>query len=117
MGFLFYLGIPLEFVRPLNNVELTEVPIEPVVLECELSRAPGEKVQWLKNDKPLVRIPDHVRVEEDKNGTVHRIVFKRLEEEDLATYRIEVGKLSSEAHVEMKGKRLIVVVYAIFECE
>lgn len=101
---VFCLGMPLEFVRPLNNVELTEVPSEPIVLECELSRVPREKVQWLKDGKPLGRVPDRVRVEEDKKGTVHRIVFKTLEEEDLGTYTIRVEKLSSEAHVEMKGE-------------
>ena len=96
--------MPLEFIRPLSDVKLTEVPSEPVVLECELSRAPREKVEWLKNGKPLGRVPDRVRVEEDKNGTVHRIVFKTLDDEDLGTYTIRAEKLSSEAHVEMKGE-------------
>ncbi|CAI2737256.1 unnamed protein product [Dicrocoelium dendriticum] len=96
------LGIPLEFVRPLTDVAVTEVTGEPVVLECELSRAPRDKVQWLKDGKPLGRTPDRVRVEEASDGRVHRIVFSALEDGDLGVYTIRVNGLSSEARVDMK---------------
>ncbi|KAF8563128.1 hypothetical protein P879_12048, partial [Paragonimus westermani] len=95
-------GVPLEFVRPLTDVSVTEVTGEPVVLECELSRAARDKVQWLKDGKPLGRVPDRVRVEEDAGGRVHRLVFSPLQEEDLGVYTIRVDKLSSEARVDMR---------------
>ncbi|THD17988.1 Titin [Fasciola hepatica] len=97
------LCIPLEFVRPLEDVALTEAPTEPVVLECELSRKPREKVQWLKDGKPLSsRLPDHMRVEEDANGTVHRVIFTSLQDEDLGQYTIRVEKLSGDARVDLR---------------
>ncbi|KAF5393987.1 Immunoglobulin I-set domain protein, partial [Paragonimus heterotremus] len=96
------LGVPLEFVRPLTDVSVTEVTGEPVVLECELSRAARDKVQWLKDGKPLGRVPDRIRVEEDAGGRVHRLVFSPLQEEDLGVYTIRVDKLSSEARVDMR---------------
>uniref|UniRef100_A0A182ZZG7 Immunoglobulin I-set domain protein n=1 Tax=Echinostoma caproni TaxID=27848 RepID=A0A182ZZG7_9TREM len=96
------LGMPLEFVRPLEDVALTEAPTQPVVIECELSRKPREKVQWLKDGKPLGRLPDRVRVEEDANGTVHRVVFTSLQDEDLGQYTIRVEKLSGDARVDLR---------------
>ncbi|TGZ75266.1 hypothetical protein CRM22_000479, partial [Opisthorchis felineus] len=96
------LGIPLEFVRPLDDVTVTEVTEKPVVIECEFSRAPREKVQWLKDGKPLGRAPERVRVEEDADGTVHRLFFQPLQDEDLGTYAIKVEKLVSEANVDMR---------------
>ena len=98
------LGVPLEFVRPLNDVSVTELTDQPVVLECELSRAPKDKVQWLKDGKPLSRLPAHVRVEEDANGTVHRLIFDKLQDDDLATYSIKADKLTGEARVDMKSE-------------
>ncbi|OON14170.1 immunoglobulin domain protein [Opisthorchis viverrini] len=98
------LGIPLEFIRPLTDVALTEATEQPVVVECELSRTPQGKVQWLKDGKPLSRLPDRVRIEEDSNGTVHRLVFHPLTEEDLGVYTIKADKISSEARVDMKSE-------------
>lgn len=105
------IGVPFEFIRPLTDVSVTEVTGEPVVLECELSRAPRDKVQWLKDGKPLGRLPDRVRVEEDADGRVHRLVFSPLQDDDLGVYTIRVEKLSSEARVDMKGRHFRLFVF------
>lgn len=95
--------MPLEFVRRLEDVDLTETPNEPVVLECELSRKPREKVQWLKDGKPLSsRLPDRMRVEEEASGMVHRLVITSLHDEDLGQYTIRVEKLSGDARVDLR---------------
>ncbi|OON23522.1 hypothetical protein X801_00573 [Opisthorchis viverrini] len=96
-------SVPLEFVRPLSDVLLTKVSDGPVILECELSRAPRDKVHWLKEGKPLGRLPDRIRVEDDANGTIQRLAFQSLQDDDLGVYTIKVEKLSSEARLDMKG--------------
>lgn len=97
-------GLPLEFIRPLTDVTLTEAPEEPVVLECELSRSPRDKVQWLKDGKPLGRLPSRIKVEEDVKSTVHRLVFTQLTDDDLGVYTIRVEKLESQGRIDMKGE-------------
>ncbi|KAK4474302.1 hypothetical protein MN116_000353, partial [Schistosoma mekongi] len=97
------LGIPLEFIRPLTDVTVSEMTSEPIILECELSRTPREKIQWLKDGKTLAsRLPTRMRIEELENGKVHRITFSPLTEEDLGVYSVKVENLSSEARVDMK---------------
>ncbi|VDQ07737.1 unnamed protein product [Trichobilharzia regenti] len=96
------LGIPLEFIRPLTDVTVSEVPQEPVMLECELSRSPRDKVQWLKDVKPLNLLSKRISVEESDDGRIHRIKFPTLTDDDLGVYTIKVEKLSSEAKLTMK---------------
>lgn len=73
------------------------------MLECELSRAPIDKVEWLKDGKPLGRPSKRMVVEQDNKGTVHRITFTSVTDEDLGVYTIRVEKLTSESRLEMKG--------------
>ncbi|VDD78957.1 unnamed protein product, partial [Mesocestoides corti] len=99
------LGVPLEFVREVPKIVVTEAPSkdEPVILECELSRKPREQPKWLRNGKPLPsRLPKGVSVEEDKQSTIHRITFTELTEEDLGEYTLQVEKIASTGGVEMK---------------
>ncbi|VDQ10547.1 unnamed protein product [Trichobilharzia regenti] len=105
------LGIPLEFIRPLTDYTATQLSGEPVTLECELSRASREKVQWLKDGKVLSRLPDRIKIEELDNGKVHRIVFNPISEDDLGVYSIRVEKLSSQATLDMKS-----MLYDLFSC-
>uniref|UniRef100_A0A5K4F5G0 Titin n=1 Tax=Schistosoma mansoni TaxID=6183 RepID=A0A5K4F5G0_SCHMA len=98
------LGIPLEFIRPLTNITVSSVTNEPVILECELSRTPRDKIQWFKDGKALPsRLSSRIKVEELENGKVHRIIFSPLTEEDLGYYSVKVENLTSEARVDMKS--------------
>nr|VZI40615.1 unnamed protein product [Spirometra erinaceieuropaei] len=102
------LGIPLEFVRELPEIVLTQAPTEPVSLECELSRRPREPVKWLKDGKPLpMRLPTHIAIEEDKGSTVHRINFAKLTDEDLGQYTIQVENIASTGGVQMRPKNSV----------
>ncbi|CAH8289010.1 unnamed protein product, partial [Heterobilharzia americana] len=96
------LGIPLEFIRPLEDLTVSELTSGPVSLECELSRAPREKMQWFRDGKTLSRLPDRIKVEELEDGKIHRIVFHPLTDEDLGVYSVKVENLTSEARLEMK---------------
>ncbi|CAH8293327.1 unnamed protein product, partial [Schistosoma turkestanicum] len=97
------LGTPLEFIRPLTDVTVSSVTNEPVILECELSRTPRDKIQWFKDGKALPsRLPSRIKVEELENGKVHRITFSPLTEEDLGVYSVKVENLTNEARVDMK---------------
>lgn len=103
-------GVPLEFVRELPKIVVTEAPSkeEPVVLECELSRKPKEPVKWLHNGKALTsRLPKGVTVEEEKQSTIHRIAFTELTEDDLGEYTVQVEKIASTGGVEMKGECIV----------
>ncbi|VDO88852.1 unnamed protein product [Schistosoma mattheei] len=80
-----------------------KVTNEPVILECELSRTPRDKVQWLKDGKPIGRLPDCVTIEELENGKIHRVKFTSLMDDDLGVYSLRVEKLSSECRLDMKG--------------
>ncbi|VDP55886.1 unnamed protein product, partial [Schistosoma curassoni] len=96
------LGVPLEFIRPLTDLTVDKVTNEPVILECELSRTPRDKVQWLKDGKPIGRLPDRVTIEELENGKIHRVKFTSLMDDDLGVYSLRVEKLSSECRLDMK---------------
>ncbi|RTG81358.1 uncharacterized protein DC041_0003213 [Schistosoma bovis] len=98
------LGVPLEFIRPLTDLTVDKVTNEPVILECELSRTPRDKVQWLKDGKPIGRLPDRVTIEELENGKIHRVKFTSLMDDDLGVYSLRVEKLSSECRLDMKGE-------------
>lgn len=83
---------------------------EPVILECELSRTPRDKIQWFKDGKALPsRLSSRIKVEELENGKVHRIIFSPLTEEDLGVYSVKVENLTSEARLDMKSELLITV--------
>ncbi|KAL5960611.1 Obscurin, partial [Taenia solium] len=102
--------IPLEFIRELPKIVVTEAPSKekPVVLECELSRKPKEPVKWLHNGKPLPsRLPRGVTVEEEEQSTIHRITFTELTEDDLGEYTVQVEKIASTGGVEMKSECIV----------
>ncbi|VDL57414.1 unnamed protein product [Hymenolepis diminuta] len=101
------LGIPLEFVRELPDIVVTQAPTEdePIVFECELSRPSREKVEWRKDGKVLPKqMPEHVHVIEEKNGTVHRIVFDDVKVEDTGDYTIKAEDVISKGKMEMRSE-------------
>uniref|UniRef100_A0A5K3FZB1 TITIN n=1 Tax=Mesocestoides corti TaxID=53468 RepID=A0A5K3FZB1_MESCO len=99
------LGIPLEFVRELPDIVVTQMPTEDeeIVLKCELSRPPRSTRCWKRNGKPLPKqLPDYVKVLEDKDSTELGIIFKKVEDEDAGTYEIEVEGITSKGKIEIK---------------
>lgn len=70
-----------------------------------MSRPSREPVEWRKDGKPLPKkLPEHVHVTEDKNGTVHRIVFDDVKEEDTGDYTITAEDVVSKGKIEMRSE-------------
>lgn len=65
---------PLEFVRPLVDVELKEN--QTATFECELNK-PGETVRWYKNGELIEPDNKDIIVRSD-DGRVHQLVLKKL---------------------------------------
>ncbi|KAL5960612.1 Myosin light chain kinase smooth muscle, partial [Taenia solium] len=100
-----HLGIPLEFVRELPDIVVTQPPTEDeqIIFECELSRPSRKKVQWTKDGKPLPdKMPSHIHVSEDKNATVHRIAFDEVKDQDVGEYSIKAEEAISKGKIEKK---------------
>lgn len=90
---------PLEFVRPLHEVEVKEN--QTARFECELNRA-GEKVRWFKHDKRVEPDNKHIFIEED--GKVHRLILKNVNPEDAAKYYAKTSGPSTSATLYVEGR-------------
>lgn len=91
---------PLEFVRPLHDLELKEN--QTAVFECELNR-PGETVKWFKNDQ-LIK-PDNKNVIIETDGNVHRLILKKITADDAARYYAKTASgPSTSASLYVDGK-------------
>ncbi|VEL18897.1 unnamed protein product [Protopolystoma xenopodis] len=95
-------GIPLEFIRKLEDISLSKVPPHPIVLEAELSRKSKDSVIWLKDGKPL-KTGKKIRLEEAQNGLLHRVILDQISEEDVGVYTIFAEKKSSTGNFDLKG--------------
>ncbi|CAH8611752.1 unnamed protein product [Heterobilharzia americana] len=101
------LGVVLEFIRPLEDLIITNVePIE-YKLECELSRKPRTMVAWTKDKKPLVIRSDDERMKLLDQGIVQSIIFTRLTDADVGVYAIQVENISSKCTLEIRAPPII----------
>ena len=72
---------------------------EEATLSCEVSK-PNQKVQWLKNDKPIK--PDkNTKIEVD--GTVHKLTIPKTELADQAVYTVKVGDEKTSGKLSVSG--------------
>lgn len=95
----------MEFIRTFTDVTIAECDTKLVCLECEISRASRDKVQWFKDDKPLDCLTNkQMIIEELENGTTHRLIIRPLVEENLGLYSIKIEELRCEARVDMKSE-------------
>ena len=98
----------MEFVRELPDIVVTQAPSEdePIVFECELSRPPRDNVKWTKNGKEIPKeTPSHMHIMEEKKSTIHRLVFDKVEDDDLGEYTISAEDKLSKGKLQMKGKQ------------
>ena len=99
VDFLTIAEEPLEFVRPLENIEVKELPAT-VKLECELTIA-FSQVEWMKNGRPLKLTNRHQVMAE---GKVHRLIIKDICAEDDAQYSVVAKNKSSTADLTIEGE-------------
>lgn len=89
---------PLEFVKPLKDIEVTEG--QDIVLECVVSKE-GLKASWQKNGKALP-VDNRIKVTADKD--THRLAITSAMVEDKAEYTVKVADKSSTAKVFVEGQ-------------
>lgn len=89
---------PLEFVKPLKDIEVTEG--QDIVLECVVSKE-GLKASWQKNGKALP-VDNRIKVTADKD--THRLAITSAMVEDKAEYTVMVADKSSTAKVFVEGQ-------------
>ena len=105
-GKLTVLEEPLEFLRPLTDVEVQES--QTATLECEVSR-PNQQAKWYKEGK---EIPVGGRFEVTADNTIHRLVINDAELGDQAQYSIVFADdKTSTAQVFVAGRCFSVVVF------
>ena len=83
---------PLEFIRPLTDVQLKEN--QNAKFECELNKS-GEKVTWYRNGEPIE--PDSKDIIAVSDGKVHSLLLKKVDPSQAAKYTVKTAGPSSNA--------------------
>ncbi len=89
--------MPVTFTVPLRDT-VTMVADE-AVMSCEVSK-PGQKVQWLKDGKPI-KMDKNTKVEVD--GKVHKLTIPKSELGDQAEYTVKLGDQTTTGRLEVSG--------------
>lgn len=102
--FLSFLASGVEFVRPLDNINITQLPAD-VLFECELSR-PGLTLTWAKDGHDLAlstRCVYQVIGEGDKAYCVHQLKLIKIGPSEAGSYsaRLATGQ-KSEARLSIE---------------
>jgi len=89
---------PSAFVRSLKDVLLNDPGVE-AVFDCEVSK-PDLKAEWFKGDKAIKRSEKYSIT--SKNGK-HSLTISDCQVDDVASYTIKLGGISSTAKLAIKG--------------
>lgn len=76
------------------------VVAEEVTMSCEVSK-PDQKVQWLKDGKPIR--PDR-KTKMTSDGKVHRLSITKSDFDDAADYTAKVGDETTTGKLKMVDK-------------
>ncbi|CAH1802739.1 unnamed protein product, partial [Owenia fusiformis] len=89
-GGVFVEEEPVEFIRKLEDQDVTEIP-GTATFECELSKE--VPVQWFRHDKPITAGDKYDIIAE---GRVHRLIVKNVNGDDEADFHVTArGKKST----------------------
>ncbi|CAF4626911.1 unnamed protein product, partial [Rotaria sp. Silwood2] len=75
--------IPVEFIRPLADIDIQERASE-LILECELNKS--VHVEWYRFSTQLTSFTDEQRIFLEHNDLVHRLIIKNIQMDDQGTY-------------------------------
>jgi titin len=78
-----FLEIPIEFIRPLADVDIQERAPE-LILECELNKS--VHVEWYRFSTQLTSFTDEQRIILEHNDLIHRLIIKNIQMDDNGTY-------------------------------
>ena len=97
--FLFFKGSAAEFIRPLENIEVTEN--NEAVFECQLSKE-NARVEWWFRGIPIVPSQHHLVA---SRGYIHQLIIPKVAMNDEGEYSVCVdNKNISTAQLFVKGK-------------
>ncbi|CAF0814387.1 unnamed protein product [Rotaria sordida] len=82
-AFISVKEIPVEFIRPLTDVDIQERASE-LILECELNKS--VHVEWYRFSTQLTSFTDEQRIFLEHNDLVHRLIIKNIQMDDQGTY-------------------------------
>ena len=77
------LEIPVEFIRPLNDIEIQECSPE-LILECELNKL--VHVEWYRFSTELTSFTDEQRIFIKHNDLIYRLIIKNIQIDNQDTY-------------------------------
>ena len=80
---MFSVEIPVEFVRPLTDVEIEERSSE-LILECQLNKS--VHVEWYRFSTELTSLTDEQRIFIEHNDLIHRLIIRNIQLDDNGTY-------------------------------
>lgn len=90
----------VEFIRELQNVEVSEIP-GTAVFDIELSK-PDVTVQWLCQGKPVIPDNKHDII---ADGKVHTLTVKDVDDEDEGEYSVTAKGKTSTAQLSVQGEK------------
>jgi titin len=96
-------GPAAEFVRPLENLEVTES--NEAVFECQLSKEDAQ-VEWWFRGKPIIPSQHHLIA---SRGHIRQLIIPKIGMNDEGEYSIRVdNKNTSTAQLFVKGKKELI---------
>ena len=95
--FPFFPELPIEFLRPLQNVEV--IVHQTAVFECEIQK-PDQPAQWFQAGGEII---DWDRFTPEVLGTVHRLTITDAEMEDEQKYSCVIKTKKTSAKLTVKG--------------
>jgi hypothetical protein len=104
-NFLIILEAPLEFIRPLTDIELKEN--QNATFECELNKS-GVEVKWFRNGEPIKDNGKDILI--DVDGKVHTLTLKKVDSANAAKYTAKTVGPSSSALLYVEGKNIKIQV-------
>ena len=94
-----FIGPAADFVRPLENLEVTEN--NEAVFECQLSKDDSH-VEWWFRGTPIVPSHHHLIA---SRGVIHQLIIPKVAMNDEGEYSVRVdNKNTSTAQLFVKGE-------------
>ena len=105
--------IPLEFSKPLSDVEVTEK--ETATFECEASK-PKQSSTWHQaGGKIEPGVGDLSRFRAETDGKIHRLVIESAQMDDAEKYSCNIKDKKTSAKLIVKGNRRSLITTNIFK--
>ena len=107
-----YIEIPLDFMKPMSDVEVTEK--ETATFECEVSK-PKQSATWYQaGGKIEPGVGDWSRFRTENDGKIHRLIIESAQMDDAEKYSCNIKDKKTSAKLTVKGKPSLFITAIIF---